>query len=331
MTKIIAPKLNYGDTIAFFSPSTPATSFAPKRFERAKCFLISKGFKILAGNLTGKSDYYRSGSIEERVNELNELIRNPKVKCIMSTIGGSNSSSLLPYIDFTSLENNPKIIIGYSDVTSILLGIYAKINLITYYGPALVASFGEYPPVVNNTYDYFIQVLHNKYLNPKLVLPAQWTDEIIDWETQEKSKQLIKNNCTFHGKGKISGRLIGGNLNTITSIWGSSYMPNIIAGDILFIEDSLKDIATVERLFIFLKLNNVFDTVSGIILGKHELFDDNGTGRTPFDVLKEILNEQFIPIINNFDCCHTHPMFTLPIGGCIEIDFDNKQVKLNEF
>lgn len=93
-------KLKKGDTIGIFSPSTPITCFCPKRFLRAKEYLKSKGFNIVEGNLTGKSDFYRSGSIKERAEELNELIRNPEVRCIMSTIGGMNSNSLLPYIDW---------------------------------------------------------------------------------------------------------------------------------------------------------------------------------------------------------------------------------------
>src|SRR5690554_5314122 len=93
-------RLERGDTIAFYSPSTPATVTAIKRFERAKDYLESKGFNLLAGNLTGKRDFYRSGNIKERAEELNELIKNPDVKCIMSVIGGTNSNSILPYIDY---------------------------------------------------------------------------------------------------------------------------------------------------------------------------------------------------------------------------------------
>jgi muramoyltetrapeptide carboxypeptidase len=82
-----------GDTIGFFTPSSPATVFAPNRFQRAKNYLTNKGFKLVEGSLTGKSDFYRSGSIQERAEELNKLIRDPDVRCIMSTIGGSNSNS----------------------------------------------------------------------------------------------------------------------------------------------------------------------------------------------------------------------------------------------
>jgi muramoyltetrapeptide carboxypeptidase LdcA involved in peptidoglycan recycling len=90
-------KLEAGDTVGFFSPSKPITYLCPERFERAKNYLESKGFILEPGTLTGKSGYYRSGAIQERVNELNTLIRNPKVKCIISTIGGMNSNSLLPF------------------------------------------------------------------------------------------------------------------------------------------------------------------------------------------------------------------------------------------
>lgn len=107
-------------------------------------------------------------------------------------------------------------------------------------------------------------------------------------------------------------------------IWGSPYMPEISEGDILLIEDSLKDIATIERSFCHLKACGIFDKVSAIILGKHELFDDLGTHRTPLDVLIEVLNAQQLPIFYGFDSCHTHPMLVTPIGVQGEIDFDAK-------
>ena len=111
-------------------------------------------------------------------------------------------------------------------------------------------------------------------------------------------------------------------------IWGSEYMPTIKEGDILFIEDSLKDAATIERSFSLLKLNGVFEKISGIILGKHELFDDLKTGRKPYEILLEVLGETKIPFIADFDCCHTHPMMTMPIGATIELDATNKKVTI---
>ena len=219
---IFAERLKKGDGLAFFSPSSPATAFAPKRFARAKEFLTEKGFNLIEGNLTGKKDFYRSGTINERANELNELIRNPDVRCIMSTIGGYNSNSLLPYIDYKALINDPKIIIGYSDMTAILLGIFAKTGLVTYYGPALVASFGELPPFRDLTYDYFSDLLINPKPTPfAFATPEFWTDDYIPWEEQTEPKCKNANKLITINTGKAIGRLIGGNLNTMQGIWGA--------------------------------------------------------------------------------------------------------------
>lgn len=322
-------KLKFGDTIGIFSPSTPITAFCPKRFRRAKEYLINKGFNIVEGSLTGKSDFYRSGSIKDRAEELNDLIRNPEVKCIMSTIGGMNSNSILPYIDYEALKNNPKIIIGYSDVTAILLAIYAKTGITTYYGPALVASFGELEPFVDYTYKYFKEILlENTNIPYSYEAPKYWTEELIDWESQDRGKEERDNNWIKVNEGIVRGRVIGGNLDTMQGIWGSEYMPNIKEGDILFIEDSLKDIATIERSFSLLKVSGVLDKVSGIILGKHELYDDKKTGRKPHEVLLEVIGDTKIPFLAEFDCCHTHPMFTLPIGCEIELNATDKKIAI---
>lgn len=324
---ILADQLHKGDCIAVFSPSSPATVTAQKRYLRGKQYLEDKGFKVIEGSLSGKRDAYRSGSIKERADELNELIHNQDVKCIMAAIGGMNSNSILPYIDYEALKQNPKIIVGYSDVTALLLGIYAKTGLVTYYGPAIVASFGELPPFVDLTYQYFEEVIMGKAAVPyKMPKPSIWTDEYINWDTQDRGKKPYENNWLTLEGGKAEGRLIGGNLNTMQGIWGSEYMPEIKRGDILLIEDSLKDAATIERSFSLLKLNGVFDKIGGLILGKHELFDDCGTGRKPYEILQEVMGHVNFPVLAEFDCCHTHPMLTMPIGCDIQLDADKQRV-----
>lgn len=328
---MLAPKLNKGDTIAVFSPSSPATATVPTRYARGKAYLENRGYRVLEGSLTGKKDYYRSGSIAERAEELNAMIRNPEVRCIMSAIGGMNSNSLLAYLDYEALRKDPKIIVGYSDVTALLLGIYAQTGLTTYYGPAVVASFGEFPPFVDETCRYFENVATGRSKLPHtLPTPAEWTDEFIDWTKQDRAKAGVKNELlSLHG-GYAEGRLIGGNLNTMQGIWGTKYMPEIQDGDILFIEDSLKDAATVERSFSLLKLSGVFDRIGGLVLGKHEKFDDLGTGRMPHEILMEVMGNVDFPVIAQFDCCHTHPMLTLPIGCRARLDADAKELTLVE-
>lgn len=249
----------------------------------------------------------------------------------MSTIGGMNSNSILPYIDYDYLKKNPKILIGYSDTTAILLAVYAKTGIVTYYGPAIAASFGEFPPLVDITYKYFEEMfIRNTKLPLKLQMPEFWTDEFVDWSSQVSAKEIKENKWITIHEGIAAGRLIGGNLDTITGIWGSEYMPTIKYGDILFLEESLKSADEVERNFSLLKINNVFDKVSGIILGKFEKFDNLGTGRKPYEILLEVIGNVNIPILADVDCGHTHPMMVLPIGCRVRLDSSNKSIEIIE-
>jgi muramoyltetrapeptide carboxypeptidase len=328
VTTIVPASLEKGDTIGFFSPSTPATSFALKRFARAKLFLEGKGFKLQAGSLTGQSDHYRSGSIKARAEELNALIKDPKVRCIMATMGGMVSNSMLPYIDYQALKNDPKIIIGYSDVTALLFGIYAQTGIITYYGPALVSSFGEIGYFLEQTYQYFYDMVEKPSLPYTIKNPDFWTEDYVDWQAQTAEKNKTANKLLTINTGKATGRLIAGNLNTIQGIFASRYMPDINQGDILLIEDSFKDAATVERSFSHFKINGIFDRIGGLILGKHEKFDDQGTGRKPYEILMEVIDQPNMPILAEYDCCHTHPMITLPIGAIATLDADKQTITI---
>lgn len=328
---MLAKRLKKGDAIGVFSPSSPATATASVRYARGRAYLESMGLRVIEGSLTGKRDFYRSGSIAERAEELNALIRNPEVRCVMSAIGGMNSNSLLSYIDYDALLRDPKPIVGYSDVTAILLGVYAKTGITTYYGPAVVASFGEFPPFVDETRTYFEDIVMGAASVPHaLPTPEAWTDEFIDWSTQDRAKTGCANHLVTLNGGRAEGRLIGGNLNTMQGVWGTEYMPRIREGDILFIEDSLKDAATIERSFSLLKNSGVFDRIGGLILGKHEKFDDLGTGRQPYEILMEVMGNVSFPVLAQFDCCHTHPMLTLPIGCEAVLDADAQRLTLTD-
>lgn len=320
-------KLKIGDSIGIFTPSWPATVHAKERYERAKHFLEEKGFQIIEGSLTGFSEGYRSGTPKARAEELNKLIRNPEIKMIMATIGGSNSNSMLPYLDYEAFQKNPKIVIGYSDVTAILLALYAKTNIPTYYGPALIPSFGEFEPLVSITYRYFEQYFCHATVPYKIEPSPFWSDEKINWLTYSGTrKKLYMNEWRAIGSGKVVGRLIGGNNNTMYGFIGTPYFPAIKEGDILLIEDSAKSIDIVEKNLAMLKLHGIFDKVSAILIGKHELFDDNGTGKTTVDLLMEQLDGKDIPILADIDCAHTHPMFPLAIGKQVEVDFNHKSI-----
>lgn len=326
-----AKKYDKTKAIGIFSSSSPISATVPLRYDRGKEYLETKGFPVVNGALFRKQDAYRSGSIQERADEFNRLLYNADVQILMAAIGGNNSNSLLPYIDYDYLKKHPKIIVGYSDTTALLLGIYAKTGLVTFYGPALASSFGEFPPFVDMTFDSFRNMICEGVSIPyEYPLPPVWTDEFINWSEQNRGKKQNDNHWLCVRPGLCRGRLIGGNLNTMEGFFGTEYMPEIRDGDILLIEDSLKDACTIERSFSLLKLAGVLDRIGGIILGKHEQFDNNGTGRKPYEILLEVLGDRSIPILAEFDCCHTHPMLTMPIGCQIELNATEKKVTLLE-
>lgn len=316
--------------VGVFSSSSPISATVPVRYERGMQYLESKGFAVCHGQLMGKQDFYRSGSIQERAEEFNALLHREDISILMAAIGGNNTNSILPYIDYDYLKQHPKIIVGYSDTTALLLAIYAKTGLVTFYGPALASSFGELPPFTDWTFESFSTLLGDLQLPHRYEMPPYWTDEYINWTEQNRAKEQRHNDWLCVRPGTAQGRLIGGNLNTMEGFFGTEYMPKIRKGDILLIEDSLKDSSTIERSFSLLKLAGVFDRIGGIILGKHELFDDCGTGRRPHEILLEVLGERDIPILAEFDCCHTHPMLTMPIGCEVLLDATNKSVTLLE-
>ncbi|MBF0708529.1 LD-carboxypeptidase [Alkalihalobacillus hwajinpoensis] len=319
--------LEKGDKIGVFTPSSPATVTARQRFERAKAFLEKQGYVIVEGSLTGKTDFYRSGSPKERAHELNELLRDSEIKMVMNTIGGTNSNSLLPYIDYEAFEKNPKLVVGYSDATAILLALYAKTNIPTYYGPALIPSFGEFEPLLNDTYRNFESYFLNEVAVPyEIPMPLFWSDEPVNWLEKTKEKTLYQNEWVTGIEGVAEGRLIGGNVNAMYGFIGTPYFPIINDGDILLIEDCAKNASVVEKNFAMLKMHGVFEKISGILLGKHEGYDDLGTGKKPLDLLLEQLDGLKVPLLADFDTCHTHPMHPLAIGKKVKLDASAKKV-----
>lgn len=328
---IAPPQLKNGDTIGIITPSFPAPVQFEERYQRGIDQLKRMGFKVKEGICTYESEGYRSSSIQNRVDELNAFLHDPEVKAIISTIGGTNSNSLLPYIDYEQLRHHPKIIMGYSDVTAILMACYAKTGIVTFYGPAVVPSFGEYGGMFEKGAQYVRDILSLEKTAPfDLDVPKEWTEEMLDWSTQQRVKTFQPNEGWISLRdGKAQGTLIGGNLNTMSGFFKSDYYPDL-KGAILFLEDSFKTMAEEERLLSMLKLSGVFDEISGLVIGKHEHFQDQSAPFSFNDLLLEVIGDTDIPILTNVDIGHTFPSHVFPIGIQVELDATNGTIRFLE-
>ncbi|MBC7693097.1 MAG: LD-carboxypeptidase [Methylotenera sp.] len=312
------PALNPGATIGIFTPSFPAHVKFREKYLHGIEVLKRMGFHVLEGSLTAshKSEGYRSGSPRERADEFMGLIRNPKVSCMISTIGGSNSSSMIPYLDFDEIRANPKIICGYSDVTSLHLSILAYSGLSTFYGPAVMPSFGEWPDLLPETRDSFLAAVQETGPAPrKFTPPARWSTHLRSaltdaWKTEPRRFEPNPGWRSLH-PGEASAPILVANLNTLMSSAGTSYFPDL-NGKILLLEEMSAPLSLEERSLRHLERLGVFESISGLIVSKPEMYQQEDAPFGYDELILEIVGtHRKYPIITQFDCGHVNPTLTL--------------------
>ena len=286
-----------------------------------------KGYDITFGKNVNKSiPEYNCPSIEDRKNDIEEAFLDKNVKAIMIARGGALSNQLLDEIDYEIIQKNPKIIIGFSDATSLLNAIYSQTKLKTYYGPnfsVLAMRKGN-----DYTYEYLNKVLNNEeeyYINPAI----SWSSD--KWYKDQDNRKFIKNNgMNIINEGKAEGTRIGGNLNTFSLLQGTKYMP-ISQKIILFIEED--NWANEDYLYEFdrrlqsLTQQAFFKKVKGIIIGRAQQNVNMNINRwkTLISMNKKLIN---MPIVVNADFGHTMPMATFPIGGKCIISGIGKSIRI---
>ncbi len=177
MIKPIA--LKPGDTIGVFTPSSPGYTHNSGLFENGLKNIEKMGFKVKLGSVTKsrKSEGYRSASPKERAAEMMELINDPEVRGLIATIGGMNSNSLIPFLDFNKIRETRKVICGFSDVTSLHLSIAMYSGLRTFYGPTVMCWFGDWPDGIPESTESFLQaVMHHTSGSRNFSVPKKWSN-----------------------------------------------------------------------------------------------------------------------------------------------------------
>ncbi len=317
-------------TVSIFNSSSNLSYKYKRRVESTQKVFEKNNIDIKLGELTFKKGNYRSGTIKERATEFNNLLKQSNI--MLSMIGGFNTSSILEYIDYEKIKKNNTKVVGCSDTTALLLAIYKKTRKIVYYGQAFLMSYFEQKYIQDFNMNQFIKNVINESTN-KITLPEKVTYERVDWSLNKiQEKKLIKNNVEFINKPQakiLSGRLIGGNLNTMSSLIGTDFMPEIKDGDILFVEDSHINASMTERNISVLKNSGILNKVSAIIIGLIESYDDEGSKKKHIDIIREFLDKK-IPIINKFPCSHIQPSIILKIGAILKIDFEKETFEYKE-
>ena len=309
--------LKRGSTLGVFTPSSPGYIWNEDLFLNGLKNLDKLGFKIKLGQLTEKraSQGYRSGSPQERAQEFMDLIVDPDVAGLISTIGGMNSSSLIPFLDFNRIRQERKVICGFSDITSLHLAIMKYSGLRTIYGPSVMCWFGDWPNGVSESTEWFLQAALKHTTGTREVKPPlQWSNHQRRWDNNDWQTIARKwePNTGWHvlNPGIAEAPILALNLNTMISAAGTSYWPDF-KNKILLVEDMEAPFSRTERILRQLSLIGVFDDISGLIIGKPEVLK---TENAPFnydELFMEIIGKRNYPIISNFDCSHCVPMISI--------------------
>lgn len=285
--------LQPGDSLAILSPARHST---PEDWEKGLVYLETLGFNPKVMPHARGRRYYLAGTDEERLADIHAAFADPEVKGILSARGGYGCMRLLPGLDWELIRRNPKVLIGFSDLTALLLPVWQRTGLITFHGPMLTSNLIE----------------EDAYTRDEL-----WKQVM----GQPAYPYPVPNRTAYHclSPGTAEGPLIGGNLSLLTGLCGTPYQPDT-TGAILFIEDWHEAYYQLDRKLTQLRLAGMLDNIAGLILCDFVELDDAAEWQETYPLerlfadLTDFLAEKGVPVGLGFSVGHGERTATLPIG-----------------
>jgi muramoyltetrapeptide carboxypeptidase len=312
--QLIKPKrLRKGMTIGLVAPASNAPENEGVRF--ARDVITSLGFKVKEGKHLYKRNEYLAGTDKERAEDVNQMFEDEQVDGIFCVRGGWGSPRILPYLDYDLIAQNPKVFMGYSDITAILNALVVKAGLVGFHGPIAKQNFTEY------TLQEFKKVLMHP-TNSTLIASPPPFEAREGWVEEE-------NRLTRFVSGKASGRLMGGNLSLLTKLIGTPYEPDF-KGAILVLEDVGESPYRIDGMLTHLWLAGKLQQVAGIAIGK---FTDTDYSQNTYSV-EEVIHQRCVPlgvpVIRGLMIGHVDDMSVVPLGIQAELDVDAGTLRLLE-
>lgn len=314
-TSSIKPeRLQPGDTVGILSPA--GATFNREELEIVIDAVRGLGLvpKIAPHALSRYG--YLAGTDAERAADLNAFFADTTVKALLPIRGDWGSARILPYLNYGLIRQNPKILVGFSDLTALLLGIHAQTGLITFHGPNGLTAWRSDQTTPFRQLLFEGQAL--AFENPKL------------GEDQDRLMQ-VKGRIQTITPGQATGKLLGGNLSVLSGIVGSPYLPDL-TGAILFVEDVGESLYRVDRMLTQLKLAGVLDQLAGFIFGQCVNCgpgEDYGS-LTLADILQDHIRPLGIPAWSGAWIGHVEPLWTIPMGSRVSVDARTGKIQMLE-
>jgi len=332
MTK--PPRLKPGDTIGIVSPSWGGAGRFPHRTNAGIRQLEALGFTIRLAPCALHQNGFVSDTPENRAGDIHLMFADPEVKGIIAAIGGDHSCHLLPLLNFDLIRENPKVFIGYSDITVLNVAIWQQTGLVTFNGPALLTDFAEYPHIPEYTEEYFRKAVTSADPAGEIQPSTCWTEEFLDWGTQQDRRRprqwLPSPGWTWLKTGHAEGRLLGGCIESLQHLRGTPFWPDW-EDTILFIETSEDHPPpeTVDGILMDYQNMGIFDKLRGMLVGRPMRYTEQDKQSLRQVILERTASFEF-PVITDMDFGHTSPQLTLPLGCRAEIDSTAQQFTLLE-
>ncbi len=291
-----------GAAVAVTAPAFPAD---PAKVEKGITWLEKEGYRVVRGSTLQNRDGYLSGSDALRAEELNRLFADPEVDAIICARGGWGTLRMLDLLDYETIARNPKMLCGYSDITTLQLALWKKSGLPSLSGPMVAVEMAA--GLLPFTEEHFKGYLNNTAITYNLNI-----------------KDI---NAAVHRPGACAGPLLGGCLSLITHLLGTPYMPDL-KGAVLFIEDVGEEPYKIDRYLAHLRQAGIFDDIAGLIIGQFiDCEDPLRPERTIDDVLYEYIRELTYPVLYNFPYGHGMHKLTMPIGAHTVMDTVSGEIR----
>jgi muramoyltetrapeptide carboxypeptidase len=314
--KLLRPKaLRAGDTVGLITPSSYVSD--PDRLALAE--RTARYFDLVPkfGKNVRKREGYLGGTVEDRLEDLHAMFRDPEVKAVFAIRGGYGASQLLDRIDYDLIRANPKIFLGYSDITALHLAIQKRAGMVTFHGPIVLSRFTPF------TQTYFRKALFE-------------TDPIGRVTNPPDSDPLRPTHMLRTVRpGTARGPLFGGNLTLIATTMGTPYEIET-AGRILFLEDVDEEPYSIDRMLTQLRLAGKLDSAAGLIFGEchdcqpREFKPSYESTLSVGEVVDDILGRLRIPVLSGLTIGHTDDQLTLPLGVMSQLDADKGELTIEE-